>query len=152
MDVRDAPADWYWEGNVVEALARYLEGAGWIVTGKADTRTRERGVDITANKVGRTLLVEVKGYPTIGYRDPRRAGERKPTNPTLQAQHWYSHAVLKAMRLQTEHPEAVVAIGLPDFPRYRTLVDETRQGLERLRVALLVVRETGEVEPWNFDA
>ncbi|MBY0382312.1 MAG: hypothetical protein K2W78_10380 [Xanthobacteraceae bacterium] len=146
----DATADWYWEGNVVDALARHLLATGWQIVSKADTHSRERGVDIHAAKDGVVLLIEAKGYPSVGYRDPARAGETKRTNPSLQAQHWYSHAVLKAMRLQTEHPQARVALAFPDFPRYRTLFDETCAGLTRLGVAVLTVKENGEVETWNL--
>lgn len=100
----DVTADWFWEGNVVEAIARFLADEGWTIVGKADTHSKERGVDIQATRSGRTLLVEAKGYPAKTYRDPRRAGEIKPTNPTNQAQQWYSHALLKVMRLQNKHP------------------------------------------------
>ena len=124
----DAPADWFWEGNVVAAIARFLEQSGWAIVSAADTMSKERGVDIHATKDGTSLLVEAKGFPSKNYRDPRRAGQQKPTNPTSQAQHWYSHALLKAMRLQTKHPDAIVALGFPDFPRYRALFEETRGG------------------------
>ena len=66
--------------------------------------------------------MKAKGFPSTVYRDPRRAHER-PTNPTNQAQQWYSHALLKAMRLQAKHPEALVAMAFPDFPRYRALFE-----------------------------
>ena len=73
------------------------------------------------------------------YRDPRRADEQKRTNPTNQAQHWYSHALLKALRLQTAYPQAKVALAFPDFPRYRTLFDETKLSLAKLGIAVLLV-------------
>ena len=146
----DATADWYWEGNVVEVIARFLTQDGWAIVGKADTHSKERGVDIQANRSGRTLLLEAKGYPSKNYRDPRRAGEVKPTNPTNQAQQWYSHALLKVMRLQTKHPEAVVALGLPEFPRYRALFEETRGGLSKLNVAVLMVCADGTVTTWGL--
>ena len=92
----DVTADWYWEGNVVDAIARHLESDGWSVVTKADTHTKGRGVDIHAIKNGKVLLVEAKGYPSKNYRDPRRTAETKPTNPTSLAQQWYSHALLKA--------------------------------------------------------
>jgi len=69
---------------------------------------------------------------------------------TNQAQQWYSHALLKVMRLQTKHPEAIVALGLPDFPRYRPLFEETHGGLRKLGVAMLSVRENGEVVAWGL--
>jgi hypothetical protein len=146
----DVTAAWYWEGNVVEAIARFLERDGWRIESKADTHLKERGVDLHAVRNGRTLLFEVKGFPSKVFRDPRRAGERKPTNPNNQAQQWYSHALLKVMRLQSKHPEAIVALGFPDFPRYRALFEETRGGLEKLGVAFLTVGETGDVETWGF--
>jgi hypothetical protein len=42
----DVTADWFWEGNVVEAIARFLANDGWMIVGKADTHSKERGVDI----------------------------------------------------------------------------------------------------------
>ncbi len=146
----DATQEWYWEGNVVEAIARHLQHDGWTIVKKADTLTKERGIDLHAIKGGKTLLVEAKGYPSKTYSDPRRALEKKPTSPTNQAQHWYSHALLAAMRLQTKHPEATVALAFPNFPRYRTLFEETRGGLIKLGVALLTVLESGQVETWGI--
>ncbi len=96
------------------------------------------------------LLVEAKGYPSTIYRDPRRACERKPTNPTNQAQQWYSHALLKLLRLQNEHPQAKVALALPDFPRYQTLFSETKLGLEKLGVAVLIVNASGQLWEWRL--
>ena len=142
--------DWYWEGNVVDAIARSLEGQGWSIVAKADTHSKERGVDIQARKGDEALLVEAKGFPSRNYRDPRRAAEVKPTNPNNQAQQWYSHALLKVMLLQTKYPGAVVALGFPDFPRYRALFEETRGGLAKLGVALLLVKESGHVETWGL--
>ena len=117
---------------------------------KADTQSKARGVDLHAVKDAHMLLVEAKGYPSAQYRDPARAHETKPTNPTNQAQHWDTHALLKALRLQGTYPEAQVALALPDFPRYRTLFAETRGGLERLGIAVLFVRESGEVDAWGI--
>jgi hypothetical protein len=93
-DMMDVTSDWFWEGNVVEAIAELLVQDGWTIVAKADTHSKERGVDIHATRNGQTLLVEAKGYPAKTYRDPRRAGEIKPTNSTNQAQQWYSHALL----------------------------------------------------------
>jgi hypothetical protein len=147
----DVTTDWFWEGNVVAAISQGLEADGWKIVSAADTHSKERGVDIHATRNGKVLLVEAKGYPSVGYRDPRRAAEKKPTNPTNQAQHWYSHALLKVMRLQTKHPDALVALGLPDFPRYRTLLDETRSGLRKIGAAVILAREGASIEKWGFE-
>jgi len=147
----DVTTDWFWEGNVVNALAHSLAGKGWKIESQADTHSKERGVDLRASREGRILLVEAKGYPSTGYRDPRRADERKPTNPTNQAQQWYSHALLKVLRLQTVYPQAKVALAFPDFPRYETLFCETKLGLEKLGIAVLMVTSSGQVREWGLD-
>ena len=144
------PTDWFWEGNVVDALERALAESGWRIENKADTQSKQQGVDLLASKEGRELFVEAKGYPSKEYRDPRRAGETKPTKPANQAQQWYSHALLKALRLQTKHPNAKIALAFPDFPRYRALFDETRIGLRRLGIAVLFVDSAGKV--WECSA
>lgn len=141
----DVTEDWFWEGNVVDSLAAHLRTTGWQVHQVADTHSKEQGVDIVASRDGNELLVEVKGYPSTQYRDPRRASEKKPTNPTNQAQQWFSHALLKALRLQGKHSSSTVALAFPDFPRYRTLAAETSGGLKRLGILVYFCREDGEV-------
>ena len=71
-------------------LVAYLVKDGWQILRVAQTATRERGTDVLAARDGRTLAVEVKGYPSLSYADPRRAGEVKPTQPATQARHWYA--------------------------------------------------------------
>jgi hypothetical protein len=151
VTLMDVTTDWFWEGNVVEALALHLIDKGWLIESKADTHSKERGVDIQATRKGLILLVEAKGYPSKEYRDPRRASETKRTNPSNQAQQWYSHALLKALRLQSKYPAAKVALAFPDFPRYRSLFEETRIGFGKLGLALLMVKENGDVEEWGLN-
>jgi hypothetical protein len=57
----DVTTDWFWEGNVVEALAGYLSKEGWEIINKANTHSKERGVDIHASKNGMNLLVDIVG-------------------------------------------------------------------------------------------
>ncbi len=77
----------------------FLSQAGWVVTALADTATKAQGVDVLARKDHRLLGAEVKGWPSRGYADPRRAEENKPTQPTTQAGHWFSQALMKALML-----------------------------------------------------
>ena len=142
----DATADWFWEGNVTEAIAKFLIGRGWSVLSQADTRTKQQGVDLHVSRNGSELLIEVKGYPSIGYRDPKRAGEKKPTNPSVQASHWFAHALLKALRLRSKHPAATAVMAFPDFPRYRSFFGEIGQALAELRVGVCFVNEEGSVD------
>jgi hypothetical protein len=81
---------WFWEGNAQRVIAAYLERAGWTVESMADTAIKAQGNDIRARSGGRILRVEVKGWPSKGYADVRRASEVKPTVPSVQAGHWFS--------------------------------------------------------------
>src|SRR5690606_27796502 len=80
------------------------------------------------------------------YRDPRRRGEKKRTNPTTQAPKWYSHAIFTAMCLQHRNSDATVAVALPDMSRYRTMHAETAASLTKLNLTMLLVDEYGYVD------
>lgn len=140
-----ATDDWFWEGNVQETLVKHLGMEGWTIISQADAGQRERGFDVVADRAGRRLIVEVKGYPSKNYRDPRRSAEIKPTNPTLQAKHWFSDALLKAIRTRVAHTDADVAMCFPIAPRYASLLSETRPMLEAMKITVFMVSELGEV-------
>lgn len=123
--------EWHTEANVQAALVTALAGEGWRILSVANTATKEHG-DVIASRDGRTVGVEVKGFPSRSYADPARAGEAKRTSPSTQAGHWYSQAVLAAMRLRGKEPSWGSVIALPDFPRYRDLHAETA-GSQRAR-------------------
>jgi hypothetical protein len=132
-------AAWYWEGNVQAAVVRQLEAEEWRIVRTADAGTRERGDDIRAEREGVTLVVEVKGYPPRRYADPARAAETKRTNPTVQAKHWLAEAIFRSLRTLGQEPDVRVAIAVPDFPRYRVLLDDVADPLVRLGIEVIVV-------------
>lgn len=141
-------ADDYWhtEARVQAAVVTALRANGWQILSQADTATKERGIDVVASSVDHVAGIEVKGFPTKTYADPRRQAQTKPTQPSTQAGHWYSQAVLAAMRLRTRLPEYLSVIALPDFNRYRTLFAETRSSLDAADIHLWWVHPSGTVE------
>lgn len=145
-----APAEhggeWHTEANVQAALVTALAGAGWRILSVANTATKEHGIDVIASRDGQTVGVEVKGFPSRGYADPARAGEVKRTSPSTQAGHWYSQAVLAAMRLRGKEPTWQSVIALPDFPRYRDLHAETAGSLAAAQIEVWWVDQAGAVQ------
>lgn len=140
-------SDWHTEANTQYLVVQHLRVNGWTITRTASTATKEPGVDVVAERGPERLGIEVKGYPTRGtYADSRRAGEVKKTNPATQARHWYSQAVLAAMRLRTHQPDRHSVIALPDFPTYRRLWTDTRSSLEAAQIHMWFVSEDGAVE------
>lgn len=142
------PADahgWPWEGHVQGLFASHLVRSGWVLDGVADTATKAHGVDVLAHTGERRLGAEVKGWPSKAYADPRRHAETKPTQPTLQAGHWFSQAIMKALMLLDSHPGHESLGVFPDYPRYRDLARRTETGLGRAGVHVAFVREDGSV-------
>jgi hypothetical protein len=137
--------EWAWEGNVQSRVAAHLAATGWSIIRVADTAQRERGVDIIAGRDGQRLLVEVKGWPSTTYARGERAGQPKPTQPTLQATHWFAEGLTTLIRRRTE-PRSPLALALPDMPRYRTLLGEAGWALDRLGIIVFLVSEQGNVE------
>jgi hypothetical protein len=146
FDANGVPTEWHWEGHVQRALVEFLLLEGWAIDHVADTASREQGPDVSASRKGIRLLIEVKGYPSVGYRDPRRAAEVKRTNPTLQAKHWFSEALLKSIRLQHSTPTAAIAVCFPRADRYDSLFKETQGAFAALGVGYLVIDQAGNVE------
>jgi hypothetical protein len=137
--------EWFWEGNVQTALVHHLGELGASIRSEADTATRAHGTDVIAVLDGRTLHIEVKGWPSKSYADASRAHERKPTAPTSQAKHNMSDAISTALRLRSKHRIDRVIIVVPDFPRYRNLAAEALGTLARVDIEIWFVDETGEV-------
>lgn len=137
---------WCWEGNIQKTLAHHLSTRGWIVRSLADTEAKEPGIDLLAERDNRWLAVEVKGYPSAVYDHGLKKGQPKPTQPTNQARQWFSHALLAMMLLRQKRPDAEIAICLPDFPTYRSLVNRTARSFQLLGFGVYFVPENGDVK------
>lgn len=62
--VVDAEKEWHTEANVQAAVVTALAAAGWMFRSVANTATKERGIDVVAERAGLTVGVEVKGFPS----------------------------------------------------------------------------------------
>lgn len=138
--------DWFWEGNLVTALARFLAAEGWTVKRTADTGRREQGVDLVAVSDRRTLMVEVKGYPTTTYARGPKAGQTKPTLPVSQAHQWFSHAVLECLLMRSKYPDAEIAMAFPEMATYLRLIERIRLSLVRLGFGVYMIASDGTAQ------
>jgi hypothetical protein len=102
---------WFWEGNVQSSAVRYLVLQGYRIRSVADTASHQRGIDIVAEKGGRSLWVTVKGYP--------KATER--TSPSIQAAHWFKQAIFDIIEYRGRDQTVSLAAAFPDFVRYHFL-------------------------------
>lgn len=129
----DRHAHWAWEGNVQAVVAGALASAGWQLRSVADTASRAQGVDIVADRAGRRLLVEVKGYP---------AGS---SSAHTQARHHFGDALLAGVLMAEGDGDAACVLAFPEFTTYTNLVARSRAALERLGFGVLIVSEDGGV-------
>lgn len=139
----DAGHQWPWEGAVQAVFVDVLQHHGWLVTATADTATKAPGIDVLAIKGDRRVGAEVKGWPSAGYADPRRAAEVKRTQPSTQAGHWFSQALFKAMMLLDSHPGYESLMVLPGFSRYRDLGVRTGTGRRAAKIHLVLLAVDG---------
>lgn len=102
---------WFWEGNVQEVIVNYLTTQRYAIQSTADTATRQRGVDIVAEREGQRLWVSVKGYPVGTAR----------TSPSLQASHWFKQVVFDVLAYRGSDKDVAIGVGLPDYRRYRDM-------------------------------
>jgi Holliday junction resolvase-like predicted endonuclease len=145
LNTGDPYDQWFHEDAIANSLAKFLEEEGWSIEQRPSARSRERGIDIVARQVNAALLIEVKGYPSQFYMDERKRGQTKPTQPSSQAHHWFSHALLKVMRMSSQYPGAQIAMAFPDMPRYRGLYAETRPKLDQISIQVYFICKNGEV-------
>jgi hypothetical protein len=148
MPAETADDDWAREGNVQSRLVTHLAGADWRILSVADTARREQGIDIVAERDGARLLVEVKGWPSTTYARGERAGQPKPTQPTLQAAHWFASGLTTLIR-RGGSTGVRLALALPDKRRYRGLLGEVGWALERLDITVYLVAADGSVQKWE---
>lgn len=138
--------EWFTEENTQSLLVGWLRRSGWTIVRTANTATRQRGVDVVAERGGARLGVEVKGYPSLLYVAGSKKGQRKITTPENQAPKWFAHALVPAMRLREREPEARSVMCFPNFPIYRKLFRETRSSLRACGIEIWLVSADGDVE------
>jgi hypothetical protein len=129
--------EWHKEANVQNALVATLLDRGWRILSVKNTASREGGIDVIADRDGQTMGAEVKGCPTVGYADPKRADEK--------AGNWYAKAILAAMKLRSAEPDWVSVIVLPMVPRYLELYAQTKGSLDVAQIEVWWIERSGDL-------
>jgi hypothetical protein len=150
----DHTKDWFYEGNVSKHIVDFLEKSKYNVIKHNSNKISDRGIDIIAELNGNTELIEVKGYPTEYYTKGDKKGQKKPTNPKLQAKHWFSEAILSSVfnYADIKYKNKVIALGLPFFPRYKELIEKVHPFFyeNKLTVKVYFVNQNGNVTITNL--
>lgn len=131
------------EDWVNDRIQDYLRRHGWRITRVA--KGRQRGPDIEAERAGKKLIVEVKGYPSSEFVDPSKKGQKKRARPANQAHHWFCDAFTTVITRKSENPEAQLAIGLPQRTTYKRLLEKVDWARAKLGIRIFFVGNRGQV-------
>jgi hypothetical protein len=134
------------ENDVIDACAKHLSGAGYVV--EKVCRTSERGVDIVARctRTGSRIFVEAKGATSSKSHSARfgRPFDRG------QARSHVSRALFEAARLASSaKPGDEAALAFPADTHHESLVEEILPALGRLPASVFWVSNDGEVRWWR---
>lgn len=144
-DEADAEGDsWLSEQETQARLIRWLEEEGWRITDQHVGH--QHGVDVTAERDGTTLGIEVKGHPQNMLIAGEGKGNKRIYHPAAQARTYFANALHAALTMRDAEPDHLIAIAFPDVARYREMVKATRTSLERLGISIYLVPRAGRVE------
>jgi hypothetical protein len=127
--------NWFWEGNVQSRVISYLVTQGYQIRSAADTASHQQGIDIVAEKNGKSFWVSVKGYPR---------GTTK-TAPSVQAGHWFKQAIFDMIAYRERDKQVPLAVAFPDYPRYRSMANKITWLKPVANFYYFWVKESGEV-------
>lgn len=132
--------DWYYEGNVSKAIVAFLKLQDYKIIKDNSSKISERGEDIIASKNETTLIIEVKGYPTEFHTKGKNKGQKKNTNPKLQAKHWFSEGLFALMKSYSKYTDTKIeiALGLPKHQRYDELLEMVKAFFTEHRIGLKI--------------
>lgn len=137
--------EWFEETNIARKIRDFLMENGYEITKFCEDK-REKGHDIEAEKEGQKIIMEVKGYPSDKYVRGPDKGDKKRTDPKLQAKHWFGEALLSLLKAKSKNPECKIIIGLPRFKVYERLLEDISFVMEKLEIGHVLVDENGNVE------
>lgn len=150
-DVND---DWFHESNISRVLVDYLSEQGYEITKDNTKNIAEKGIDIIAEKDGRRELIEVKGYPSIYYKDAKKRseGKVKKTKPGLQCTHWFDDCLSTTIKNYGSKDD-IIAMAFPACDKYEALM-YARQAFfmnNDLDIKVYFVKEDGNVVIGNMN-
>jgi len=137
--------DWFYESRIQLVIKESLISDGWNLLKESVTSLRETGPDLFMEKNSEKLRIEVKGWPSNNYVKGKNKGQKKKTNPAIQARHWFGEALLTLILAKCIDPKLKIAMGLPIKKTYETKWKEIEWLRDKLGLEVYWVSEQGIV-------
>jgi hypothetical protein len=131
------------ENAVVAHTCAALAGRRWIIDRYATTS--QTGIDIVGSRGAARIYVEAKGVTSSKAGTKRYGKKQNSSQVAIQI----ATAFLKTAELRASHPNAEVAIALPDHAGMRGRIERIAPILQQSRIGVMWVREDGHVAQWN---
>jgi len=152
----DHTQDWFYEGNISKVFVEYLKKNSHKILKDNSGNIKQKGVDIISQKNDIYYLSEVKGYPTEFYVNGPNKGEKKKTNPKLQAKHWLGEAILSSIfnysEYKYQYDNIELCVVLPEIDRYKELLKTILPFFIdncNCKIKFFLVNEKSEVKEFN---
>lgn len=129
------------ENAIVTFVAAWLKGEGFHV--KQALTTKQKGIDIVAERGAEIWLIEAKGATSSRTNSPRYGRSFS----SQQAHNRVAKAFYTGAKLASENnkPGVRVLIAIPDHPKFIKFLMPIRPTFETLNIGLLLVDTAGSV-------
>tara|TARA_B110000046_G_scaffold144838_1_gene151957 strand:- start:150 stop:569 length:420 start_codon:yes stop_codon:yes gene_type:complete len=128
------------EDETVELLMKFLKSDGYEILDYC--KGHKRGIDITAEKNSRKLLIEVKGARA----NHNSKIKKRPYFDSGQIKDHFGKAIIKSLELKTDYPESDIAIAHPDDDMIREHIKKSVKHLKNFEIIHFWVSKDGSVK------
>lgn len=127
------------EDETVELLMIYLKSEGYKILDYC--KGHRRGIDITAEKNNRKLLIEVKGARA----NHNSKIKKRSYFDSGQIKDHFGKAIVKSLELKSDNPDCDIAIAHPDDELIKKHLDKSIKHLKQLDIIHFWVSKDGSI-------
>ena len=127
------------EDETVELLMKFLKSDGYKILDFC--KGHKRGIDITAEKSNRKLLVEVK-WARANHNSKIK---KRPYFDSGQIKDHFGKAIVKSLEVKSDYPECDIAIAHPNDELIKKHINKSVSHLSKLDIIHFWVSKDGSV-------
>ena len=127
------------EDETVELMMDFLKSDGYKILDYC--KGHKRGIDITAERNNRKLLIEVKGARA----NHNSKIKKRPYFDSGQIKDHFGKAIVKSLEVKSDYPDCDIAIAHPEDDLIKKHINKSVQHLKKLEIFHFWVSKNGKV-------